>query len=170
MRLLILPVLLALLPLWGCGDMWVDVVWEDPPAEKGYDWEGAATYCENLDLDGKSNWRLPSINELRWLIAGCDGAETGGACSVTDECLASSCWDEEQCGGQGWSCTEGGGEGVDGCYTHPWLSGSCEGYWSSSEVEDYPDSAWGVFFGAGIVGNYEKYRGILVRCVAGGGR
>jgi hypothetical protein len=31
-------------------------------------WEDAISYCENLDLDGKRDWRLPNINELQSLI------------------------------------------------------------------------------------------------------
>ena len=33
-----------------------------------YSWEGAVGYCNNLSLGGRSNWRLPNINELRSMI------------------------------------------------------------------------------------------------------
>ncbi|WP_027186517.1 DUF1566 domain-containing protein [Desulfovibrio inopinatus] len=32
------------------------------------DWEGALAYCEDLTLDGYSDWRLPNINELESLL------------------------------------------------------------------------------------------------------
>jgi len=31
-------------------------------------WENAIDYCENLTLDGYSNWRLPNINELNSIV------------------------------------------------------------------------------------------------------
>jgi len=31
-------------------------------------WEDAIAYCENLNLDGKTDWRLPNINELKSLV------------------------------------------------------------------------------------------------------
>lgn len=31
-------------------------------------WQGALEYCENLDLGGRTDWRLPSLNELKSLL------------------------------------------------------------------------------------------------------
>jgi len=31
-------------------------------------WSEAVTYCEQLTLNGKSNWRLPNINELMSIV------------------------------------------------------------------------------------------------------
>jgi hypothetical protein len=31
-------------------------------------WQSAIDYCENLNLDGKSDWRLPNLNELTSLV------------------------------------------------------------------------------------------------------
>jgi hypothetical protein len=37
--------------------------WQDDASVKK-DWQGAIAYCKNLSLEGKSDWRLPSIEEL----------------------------------------------------------------------------------------------------------
>ena len=33
-----------------------------------YEWRDALTYCEDLSLDSKGDWRLPNINELKSII------------------------------------------------------------------------------------------------------
>ncbi len=33
-----------------------------------YNWSNAISYCEGLTLGGRSDWRLPNINELRSII------------------------------------------------------------------------------------------------------
>ena len=33
-----------------------------------YTWSNAITYCEGLTLGGRSDWRLPNINELRSIV------------------------------------------------------------------------------------------------------
>lgn len=38
--------------------------WQDNTIISGMDWESALTYCENLTLNGYSDWRLPNIREL----------------------------------------------------------------------------------------------------------
>ena len=123
------------------GGTWYDsssgLTWQNPPANNSMDWQSAKDYCANLSLDGHSDWRLPTISELRSLIRGCPGTVTGGACGVTDSCLDSSCWSESDC----WSCSFSDGP-ADGCYWPDEMEGPCNWYWSSSPVEDYANYAW----------------------------
>lgn len=69
------------------------LMWQKGVVETKEDWEFSNKYCENLDIDGYSNWRLPTINELRTLIKGCSTSETGGSCNVADDCNSSICKD-----------------------------------------------------------------------------
>lgn len=137
------------------GDTWIDpssgLTWQVTPQSDYMSWEEAKSYCEQLSLDG-GGWHLPTISELRTLIRGCDGTETGGSCGVTDDCLDSSCWDESSC-----SCEYGSGPN-HGCYGLPELPGECANYWSSSPVpDDIYDYAWIVsFYGGHIYSHYEN--------------
>ena len=56
-------------------------------------WAEAKTYCESLEEDGFSDWRLPTVSELRTLVRNCDKTAPGGSCMITDECTKhSDCW------------------------------------------------------------------------------
>ena len=42
------------------------LMWQDNSSVKytKKDWQGALDFCDNLQLDGKKDWRLPNIKEL----------------------------------------------------------------------------------------------------------
>lgn len=44
--------------------------WQDTQANQTdtRDWANAISYCQNLSLDGYTNWRLPNVNELKSLL------------------------------------------------------------------------------------------------------
>jgi len=67
--------------LVSCDDGWSEVSSEELSYTDAY------KYCEDLEEDGTSNWRLPKISELRSIITGCDITEPGGSCKVNDDCL-----------------------------------------------------------------------------------
>jgi hypothetical protein len=63
------------------------------------DWKNAVEYCYDLNEGGFSDWRLPTISELRTLIQNCPATETGGECGVTDSCLSYSECKSNKCFG-----------------------------------------------------------------------
>jgi len=150
---------------WGECAIWASATtglsWSDPPGEDMV-WSDALWYCDLLDIDGFSDWRLPTIGELRTIILGCSATATGGACGVTDDCLAATCHNATSCAG----CTEYGGPN-EGWYLAeeltplPWYVGMVH---SASEVEGEAGHTWGVNFETGHV--YSGGTGhALVRCV-----
>ena len=147
------------------SETWYDassgLTWQNPPAENEMGWEIAKNYCANMSLDGHSDWRLPTISELRSLIRGCPGTVTGGACGVTDRCIDSSCGDSGGC----MDCSKNGGP-ADGCYWPDEMEGLCSLYWSSSSVEDNDGFVWLVYFSYGYV-YYPSVSSRNVRCVRG---
>jgi hypothetical protein len=130
------------------------LTWQrNPPPVAKHNWKLAVAYCAALNLDGHSDWRLPSISELRTLIVGCPATATGGACSVTDSCTSYSCWDVTDCG-QG--CTP------PGCYIVSELG--CGGSFSSSTAMSN-DRAYMVDYQYGQIEIWLKSNSGVARCV-----
>jgi len=132
-----------------CTDTKSNLMWQNDK-ENYLSPKEAEAYCDQMNLDGYTDWRLPSISELRTLIRGCPETETGGLCSVTDECLsADSCWDYS-CAG----CEYKEGPGTFGRY---WpgppeeLQGNGWHFLSSSPSCDSGDCAWSVCFHFGYI-------------------
>ena len=40
------------------------LMWQEIPTSEGFDWQGASEYCENLELGGYDDWRMPTLKEL----------------------------------------------------------------------------------------------------------
>ena len=80
-----------------CRDSATGLVWSDKPSEMMM-FDEAFDYCDNLVEGVISDWRLPTIGELRTLIQNCPATEPGGVCGVTDECLLrDECWVLRDC-------------------------------------------------------------------------
>ena len=117
-------------------------------------WNEAVEYCNNLTESGYSDWRLPTISELRTLIQNCSKTELGGSCGVTDNCLS---WDEcrnDACSG----CDYDSSGKYSKLGDNVWL-------WSSSVQSDYSNDRWYVIFSYGRVGSYGVGSSGYVRCV-----
>lgn len=48
-------------------------------------YDEAENHCSDLDLGTHSDWRLPTIEEVRSLIIDCEATALGGACGVCDD-------------------------------------------------------------------------------------
>ncbi len=57
-------------------------------------WKEAEKYCDSLTEDGSSDWRLPTISELKVLAPG-EGKAI--LCEVSDKCLSWDCYDKKKC-------------------------------------------------------------------------
>lgn len=147
------------------------LMWQVAPPGGARIHEEAANYCATLSLGGFSDWRLPTISELRTQITGCAGREWGGACKVADPtCLSKTCHSASVCG----HCKKNGGPDK-GCYWQPGLwQGSCTDlwfYWTSSRFNNFADHYWvvrfqgGGLFDDGVVGFNEELGQGSVRCV-----
>lgn len=82
--------------------------WEQSPQSQLLTWANAFGRCDGLDLGGKSDWQLPTLEQLQSLLLGEPG--TGGAWRGT------GCRADAKYGGQCtwyWSATESSG-------THAW--------------------------------------------------
>ena len=70
------------------GNMWSPVY--DPK-----DPNTASSFCNSLSVCGYSDWKLPSVDQLRTLFKNCSKTQTGGACRVSNRCMAASCADSQ---------------------------------------------------------------------------
>jgi hypothetical protein len=145
--------------------MWTDpttsLVWQEPQFVVQRSWAEAATSCNELELAGYQDWRLPTIDELRSLARGCDATVTGGACGVTDDCLETAC-SSAACDG----CAEYGGPDPEGCYRPSSLTADCMTTWTSDVPPDMPDDVWTVGFAGCHVRHFPKtWDNLNTRCV-----
>ena len=151
------------------SDTWTDsstsLMWQNE-GDIELCWEEARCYCEKLCWGGYSDWRMPTISELRSLIRGCPDTEMGGSCGVTDECYSVQCssdYPTNPCDG----CEDRKGPGFEGKYWPEELVGNGWRYWTSSPVKTKLDEydVWFIHFNFGYVKNRERYSFEHVRCV-----
>jgi hypothetical protein len=129
--------------------------WEKVPPNTYQTYSEAVARCEALVLDGHDDWRLPNINELRYLIEGCPTA----GCSLYDpSCLYEWCTDTCV------TCPLLAGPAPGGCYWRDGLGGECSSSWSSSLRLGEPGTAhWTVGFKSAVTNASNSIS--LSRCV-----
>lgn len=50
------------------SDLATGLMWQKAGDGNALDWQNALSYCENLELAGYSNWRLPNVKELHSIV------------------------------------------------------------------------------------------------------
>ena len=124
------------------------LMWKNPVLSDGWTYETGLAFCEDLVLEGYDDWRVPTIGELRTLLAGCPATESGGSCGVTDTCTDEArCWTSD-CEGCAWKQGPWG-EAFDGCYLVEGLMGcpACPTDFTSSSLVDGQDGfVWQIDF------------------------
>jgi len=144
------------------------LMWQIEPSNDIRMWQESVDYCDQLDLAGHTDWRMPSISELRSIVRGCYRTVPDGTCGVTDECHDLACYQADSCD----SCGPEWGPDEDGCYWWPELASAqnpswkCFDFWSSSEF-DSGQRAWFINFNTGAIEHELKRDQQLVRCVRG---
>lgn len=137
-------------------------IWASPAFSSGNQAE-AAQACEQLVVGNATNFRLPTISELRSLVGDCPDVLPGGICRVTDTCSATSCWVGENC------MCHNGGTREDGCYggaIYDELIGNnppfCDVLWSGTPAP--PDDFWLISFD-GLLNHREKTYSAKALCI-----
>jgi hypothetical protein len=128
----------------GRYDPRAGLCWQDPPMSEDRSWQVAIDTCEELELGGADDWRLPSIEELLTLYENCGvdlETETQGSCDT--------CGDSETC-----HALFGGGNGQD----------DAAPFWSSTACQLSENTAWGMDYG-GWAGIHDRGWPLRVRCV-----
>ena len=143
-----------------------DLTWQVQPTGGELTWQDAKSHCEGLSLGGFSDWRLPTITDLRSLIRGCPNTELGSDCFVNNSCLNKEQCLTPDCDG----CIENGGSGKDGTYLPTRLStGEARWFWSSSPVTSVSGGAlglmWEISASNGYIGSQRPENVASVRCV-----
>ena len=124
--------------------------WSKNPATKII-WKEAEWYRKNIKEDGYTDWRLPTIDELRTLVENCPESATGGTCGIseTNNKLTINDYNKETCRG----CRKGRmklkGKG--------W-------FWSSSQRTD-TDHYWVISFNNARISEAKMIMAYNVYCV-----
>ncbi|HSA32975.1 MAG TPA: DUF1566 domain-containing protein [bacterium] len=146
--------------------------------DTGYSWqrahggpldlEKARSFCDDLVLGGFTDWRVPTISELRTLIIGCPNTAPDGLCPVDDACAGTEeC--REKLKDKDCACKAHKGPGEKGSYwkkgVWKYSGGKYDLFWSRSLISGPYEEAWGVLFSEGIVTTVDVSGRYYVRCV-----
>ncbi len=144
--------------------MWGSREWQRCDEWKYFNWEQAIDYCQNLVLDGHSDWRLPTKEELKSLVVCSNGHPTPrdwqvyGSTEEANYREATCCIDYPEC------------NDYERPTIDPSFNASENPYWSStpwsSATHPCDYCAWYVGFSRGVTyGLYNKDSDGLARCV-----
>ncbi len=124
-----------------------NLMWQRSDNGKGYTRDEAGSYCQNLNQDGYSDWRLPTLDELKSLVVCTNGAPTP---------LQTYPYPPYVCG-----------DGYSNFYVKPTIdpsfSSQTGSYWTSTAHDSA--SSWAVWFSTGLSNWYRNTGYSFVRCV-----
>jgi hypothetical protein len=106
---------------------------------KNMDWYKAGQYCNNLELDGYSSWRLPSQDEFKSVISSCGGTIDDYTYNLKNSAYQ-NCIKDKKFNIDNW-------------------------YWSSTSFSNDMINVWILNLGYGIKGGNGKANSIYFRCV-----
>lgn len=132
-----------------------DLIWSDR-SSSAMNWQSAVNYCQNLNEGSHSDWRLPTISELKTTIKNCQSG--GSSCNVSDSCLSAF----SDCSSKSCHCEE---RGNNGGYYSRLGDDSHVHLWSSSSISSDSNYAWLVDYFDGSVTPHIKSLNHNVRCV-----
>jgi hypothetical protein len=81
-----------------CEDASTHYVWSQVDfIQADLSWKEKAVQCRESNFGGISQWRIPTIDEIRTILTSSEKLKTGGECPVTDACsdFSAGCFDEE---------------------------------------------------------------------------
>ncbi len=129
---------------------WQGRIWQQNDDGNRYNWYDAIHYCDTLDLNGYSDWMLPSKDELKSLVVCTNGTPTPLPDCHADGCV---CGDQIDDPYKGFESPT-----IDKAFTcRP------DNYWTSSP--NPADDARRVNFERGGAAAYERSAEYYVRCV-----
>ena len=140
--------------------------WEYQSTPPLCDWQDAVAYCENLNACGHTDWRVPTIDELRSLVRGCTGTITGGPCPIHEGSAISDFTGD-------CFCNLLAGPGPGNCYWDTVFGDGCglagNPYWSSSVLSSGAStSRWSLGFHTARFYTAEETQFQAIRCTRGG--
>lgn len=128
-------------------------------AEGYLNWSAAKTWAANLNVNGVTGWRLPTLVDTG--AAGCDWAYSGTDCGYNVSTSRSEMAHlfYVTLDNMGYKDTVGNGpQGAWGLTnTGPFKNVQPYDYWSGMEYAPDTEYAWGFFIGFGLQGYYYKY-------------
>ncbi len=143
-----------------CIDTETMLIWSSRSDEEiGMEDNAAASHCEGIDEGGFTDWRLPTIDELRTLIQNCAGSQADGECAISDledhlsdvDYIAGDCACEDIENNEGHYSKLGDDDTVS--------------LWSSSARSDKTYYYWLVDFISGSLYSKDEESPYYVRCV-----
>ncbi len=134
-------------------------------------YDKAEQYCADLEWAGFTDWRLPTIDELRTIVEGYDDVEQYGRCKVSEKCLAYACKEKGADDENDHPCAnnenQGTGPGPGGCYwAAVWHDRFCGPHWSTSPVTTAQNEHWVLdFYSPAIYDIFTTGSTAFPRCV-----